>query len=323
MKKLLFVFNPNAGKGAVKSNLFNIIDLFTKNDYEVTTYPTQERLDGYRMILKNAGGYDLIVTSGGDGTLNESIKGLMDGKHNVPIGYIPTGTTNDFAHSFEIPKNILKAAENIITGTSFAYDVGSLNGEYFCYVAAFGAFTEVPYTTSQITKNLFGHLAYLMEAVKHIKTMEAYNITVEHDGEAYRDDFLVGLISNTVSICGLNNLVAKGVVLDDGLFEVTLIKMPNSPLELNSIINCLLRKDLTSDHFYTFKSSKVKFICEQEVAWTLDGENGGIHQIVEIINHKQALNIIVDNDDLFELSEQGLPNQQTNKDAPAKGKTKK
>ena len=310
LKKLLFVFNPNAGKGSIKSNLFDIIDLFTKNGYEVTTYPTQEKLDGYKKIAETADKYDLIVASGGDGTLSESIKGLMHSNLKVPLGYIPTGTTNDFAHSFDIPKKIKKAAENIINGVPFAYDVGSLNGEYFCYVAAFGAFTEVSYTTPQTTKNLFGHLAYLMEAVKHVKTLQAYDITVEHDGNVYRDEFILGLVSNTVSIGGLNNLVAKGVLLDDGLFEVTLVKMPTSPLELNSILNCLLRKDLTSKHFYTFKSSCVKFTSEDEIAWTIDGENGGVHTSVEIINHQRAVNVIVNEDNILELSEQGSLQQQ-------------
>ncbi len=296
MKKLLFVYNSNAGKGSLKNQLGDIIDIFTKGGYEVTAYPTQARLDCYEKIKDCAHKFDLVVSSGGDGTLSESIKGMMSSEVKTPLGYIPAGTVNDFANSMDIPKNMLQAAENIMQGAPFAYDVGSFNGDYFCYVAAFGAFTEVSYETPQSTKNIFGHLAYLMEAVKRIKTLEAYDITVEHDGETYRDDFILGLVSNTVSVAGLSNLVSKGVLFDDGLFEVTLVKMPNSPLELSSIINCILTKNLTSKYFYTFKTSHVRFTSDHEIAWTLDGESGGAYTVSVIENHKQAVKIIVRND---------------------------
>lgn len=300
MKKLLFVFNPNAGKSNIKDELCGIIDIFTKGGYEVTAYPTQAKLDGYEKIREDAEKYDIVVSSGGDGTLSESIKGIMNSGANVPLGYIPAGTVNDFAHSMDIPKKMLKAAENVITGVPFAYDVGSFNGDYFCYVAAFGAFTEVAYETPQSTKNVFGHLAYLLEGVKRIKTLQAYDITVEHDGESIRGDFILGLISNTYSIGGLSNLVAKGVVFDDGLFEVTLIKMPDSLLELNSILNCLLRKDLNPKYFYSFKTSHVRFTSDHEIAWTLDGESGGAYTVADIENHRQAVKIIVKGENLEE-----------------------
>lgn len=294
MKKLLFVFNLNAGKSTIKDSLCDIIDIFTKGGYEVTAYPTQARLDGYHKILEDASKYDLVVSSGGDGTMSESIKGIMNNGSGVPIGYIPAGTVNDFAHSMDISKNMIDAAHSVVNGVPFAYDVGSFNGDYFCYVAAFGAFTDVSYETPQSTKNIFGHLAYLMEGVKRIKTLEAYDITVEHDGEVYRDDFIVGLVSNTISIAGLSNLVAKGVVFDDGLFEVTLIKTPNSPLELSKILNCIIMKNLDPKYFYTFKTSRVRFTSDQEIKWTLDGESGGSYMVADIEALKQAVKIIVD-----------------------------
>ncbi len=293
MKKMLFVFNPNAGKSNIKNDLCDIIDLFTKNGYEVTAYPTQARLDAFEKIRDNAEKYDIIVTSGGDGTMNESIKGIMNSGANIPLGYIPAGTVNDFASSMEIPKKMLKAAENIVTGVPFAYDIGSLNGDYFCYVAAFGAFTEVAYETPQAAKNTFGHLAYLLEGVKRISTLQAYDITVEHDGEKFRDEYILGLVSNTYSIAGLSNLVAKGVLFDDGLFEVTLVKMPGSLIELNSILNCLIKKDLNPKYFCTFKTSHVRFTSDHEIAWTLDGESGGSYTVADIENHRQAVKIIV------------------------------
>lgn len=294
MKKLLFVFNPNAGKSTIKESLCDIIDIFTKGGYEVTAYPTQARLDGFQKILEDASKYDLVVSSGGDGTMSESIKGIMNSGANVPIGYIPAGTVNDFAHSMDISKNMIDAANAVVKGVPFAYDVGSFNGDYFCYVAAFGAFTDVSYETPQSTKNIFGHLAYLIEGVKRIKTLEAYDITVEHDGEVYRDDFIVGLISNTISIAGLSNLVAEGVVFDDGLFEVTLIKTPNSPLELSKILNCIIMKNLDPKYFYTFKTSRVRFTSEQEIKWTLDGESGGSYTVADIEAMRQAVKIIVE-----------------------------
>ena len=284
MKKLLFVFNPNAGKSTIKESLCDIIDIFTKGGYEVTAYPTQARLDGFQKILEDASKYDLVVSSGGDGTMSESIKGIMNSGANVPIGYIPAGTVNDFAHSMDISKNMIDAANAVVKGVPFAYDVGSFNGDYFCYVAAFGAFTDVSYETPQSTKNIFGHLAYLMEGVKRIKTLEAYDITVEHDGEVYRDDFIVGL----------SNLVAEGVVFDDGLFEVTLIKTPNSPLELSKILNCIIMKNLDPKYFYTFKTSRVRFTSEQEIKWTLDGESGGSYTVADIEAMRQAVKIIVE-----------------------------
>ncbi|MBE6836788.1 MAG: diacylglycerol kinase family lipid kinase [Ruminococcus sp.] len=296
MKKLLFVFNPNAGKSTIKDSLCDIIDIFTKGGYEVTAYPTQARLDGYQKILDDASKYDLVVSSGGDGTMSESIKGIMNSGAGVPIGYIPAGTVNDFAHSMDISKNMVDAANAVVKGVPFSYDVGSFNGDYFCYVAAFGAFTDVSYETPQSTKNIFGHLAYLMEAVKRIKDLEAFDITVEHDGEVYRDDFVVGLVSNTISIGGLSNLVAKGVVFDDGLFEVTLIKTPNSPLELSKILNCLIMKNLDPKYFYSFKTSRVRFTSEQEIKWTLDGESGGSYTVADIEALRQAVKIIVEPD---------------------------
>ena len=296
MKKLLFVFNPNAGKSTIKDSLCDIIDIFTKGGYEVTAYPTQARLDGYQKILDDTSKYDLVVSSGGDGTMSESIKGIMNSGAGVPIGYIPAGTVNDFAHSMDISKNMVDAANAVVKGVPFSYDVGSFNGDYFCYVAAFGAFTDVSYETPQSTKNIFGHLAYLMEAVKRIKDLEAFDITVEHDGEVYRDDFVVGLVSNTISIGGLSNLVAKGVVFDDGLFEVTLIKTPNSPLELSKILNCLIMKNLDPKYFYSFKTSRVRFTSEQEIKWTLDGESGGSYTVADIEALRQAVKIIVEPD---------------------------
>lgn len=296
-KKLLFVFNARAGKSHISDNLCEIINVFTAGGYEVTAYPTQCRLDAFQKIKDRAGDFDMIVASGGDGTLSEAIKGLMNSRAKPLIGYIPAGTVNDFARSMDIPRNMVQAAQNVLNGTPFALDIGSFNGEFYSYVAAFGAFTDVSYETPQSTKNLLGHLAYFLEGIKRINKLEAYDITVEHDGEVIRDDFVAGLITNSRTIGGLKNLVANGVIFDDGKFEVTLVKMPNSPLELQGLLAKIVMGDLNSKYFVTFKTSNLRVTCDSEIAWTLDGESGGSYTVAEIQNHKRALNIIIPRED--------------------------
>lgn len=294
MKKLLFVFNPYAGKGLIKTNLCDIIDIFTKGGYEVVAYPTQAAMDGYKKVKNDGSSYDLIVASGGDGTLSEVVKALMEHEDKIPLGYIPAGSTNDFASSMDIPKKMITAAKAIIDGVYFDYDVGELNGEYYVYVAGFGAFTDVSYETSQNAKNTFGHAAYIMEAVKRLNKITGQQMRIEHDGEVIEGSFILGLITNTVSVGGMRKLIAKGVCFDDGLFEITLVKTPTNIISLQKAISgALLNKLNDEKNFITFRSSRIKFIAENEVPWTLDGESGGVHKEVEIINHKRALRLIV------------------------------
>ena len=300
-KKLLFVFNPLAGKGLVKANLCDLIDIFTKGGFEVTAYPTQAPMDGYKKVRENAGGYDLIVASGGDGTLSEVVKALMEQDKKIPLGYIPAGSTNDFAASMGISKNMTEAASAIMEGVYFDYDIGQFNNECFVYVAGFGAFTDVSYETPQNMKNTFGHAAYVMEGIKRIPKLTGYKMTVEHDGVVIEDDFILGLVTNTVSVAGMRKLISEGVCFDDGLFEVTLVKTPSNLLELQKTITETLFSNLVKDkRFVTFKTSRVTFKSEGEVTWTLDGESGGSHKNVEIINHKQALRLIINPDEKTE-----------------------
>ncbi len=294
MKKLLFVYNARAGRSQIVSNLSDVIDVFTKEGYFVTTYPTQYRLDAFEKIKDLAPQYDLVVVSGGDGTLSEAVKGLMQCDVRVPLGYIPAGSTNDFARSVAIPKDMLKAAKNAVTGKRFPIDVGSFNGEYYCYVAAFGAFTDVSYETPQSIKNIFGHMAYFLQCVKSVGRLEAYALTVEHDGDVIEGDFVLGMISNALSIGGMSQLVSKkDVAFDDGLFEVVLIKMPNSPFEFQSLLSRLIVGDLDPKHFVTFKTSSMRITSESEIKWTLDGESGGSYSVVEIGTHRRAIDIVI------------------------------
>ena len=179
MKRLLFIYNPHAGKELLKPKLADVIDIFVKAGYEVVAYPTQAYRDAYKKIKKyDSSEYDLIVCSGGDGTLDEVVTGLMEIGANVPLGYIPAGSTNDFASSLEISRDMVKAAQDIVDGHLFSVDVGSFNEDNFIYVAAFGMFTDVSYETSQDLKNILGHLAYVMEGAKRIFDVKTYHLCV-------------------------------------------------------------------------------------------------------------------------------------------------
>lgn len=300
-KKLLFVFNPLAGKGLVKANLCDIIDVFTKQGYEVTAYPTQAPADGYEKVKCVAQEYDLIVACGGDGTLSEVVKALMKQDKKIPLGYIPAGSTNDFAASMGIPTKMTDAAAAIMSGVRFDYDIGEFNGQYYVYVAAFGAFTDVPYVTSQNLKNTLGHAAYIIEGIKRLTKITSHKMVVKHDDEVIEGNFILGLVTNTVSVGGMKNLITDGVCFDDGFFEVTLVKTPSNLMDLQKAITETLFSNLVKEKsIITFKTSKVTFASEDEVAWTLDGESGGSHKDVEIINHKQALRLIINPDDKTE-----------------------
>jgi len=294
-EKLLFIINPRSGTGQIKNKLLEIVDLFAKNGYEICIHTTQAKKDGYETIQKYGTRVAMVVASGGDGTLSECIKSIM----NLPeekrptMGYIPSGTTNDFAVSLRLPKNMVQAAENVVYGEKFKCDVGKFNEDYFTYIAAFGAFTDVSYETPQQMKNMLGHTAYVVEAIKRMGNLGSYKMKVEHDGIIIEDEFLYGMISNTTSIGGMKNLSKEGVRLDDGLFEVVLIKMPKTPMEYQAIITAILMQDFGGKYFYTFKAEKAVFSSQSDVKWTLDGEEGGKHRSVVIENYRQAVTIMV------------------------------
>ncbi len=299
-KKLLFIFNPHSGKGQIKNKLMDIVDIMVKRGYEVTAYPTQAREDALYKVQNEAALYDLVVCCGGDGTLDETVSGMMLSEKKVPLGYIPAGSTNDFAASLKIPKNMLKAAEIAVTGEPFACDVGYFNGDSFIYVAAFGLFTAVSYQTNQGLKNILGHAAYILEGAKSLMDIKSYHMRVEYEDKVYEDDFIYGMISNSSSVGGFKNLTGKNVLLDDGVFEVTLIKMPKNPLELNEIIFSLTKRRDETDLIYSFKTDSIKFYPDEVIPWTLDGEFGGDHREVEIRNRRRALEIMVGAEDKFE-----------------------
>lgn len=296
-KKLLFVFNPRSGKGQIKSKLLEIIDLFVKNGYQVTVHPTQKAGDAKNLVREQAGDYELVVCSGGDGTLDEVVTGMMERKKRVPVGYIPAGSTNDFAQTLHIPKNMLAAADIAVNGRIFSCDVGRFNKDYFVYVAAFGLFTDVSYQTSQNLKNVLGHGAYIIEGAKRLADIPSYRLRVEINGKVIEDDFIYGMITNSTYVGGVKNLALKDTKLNDGLFEVNLIRYPKNPVELNEILtNLMLPTVLETNHVMYFTTDKVRIHCVNgEMPWTLDGEFGGAHQDVEVINCRQAIELVVKN----------------------------
>lgn len=293
-KKMLFIYNPRAGKAKIRSNLLDIIDIFTKAGYEVTAYPTQARGDGIKAVTeRKIGYYDLVVCSGGDGTLDEVVTGMMRCEKKLPIGYVPAGSTNDFANSLHIPKNMIDAAQVIVNGEDFACDIGTFNDDIFVYIAAFGIFTEVSYETSQDSKNILGHMAYILEGMRRLASVKSYRIKVESSELSIEGEFLFGMVTNSISVGGFKRITGKYVQLDDGEFEVTLIKMPANPMELNLIMAALINRNINTDCMYCFKTSALRISSEEEIAWTLDGEFGGEHRDVEISNQKHALSIKV------------------------------
>ena len=309
MKKLLFVYNPRAGKEMLKPRLSDVLDIFVKAGYEVTVHPTQAYRDAYYQIKEyEVGKYDLIACSGGDGTIDEVATGMMKrremGKDVVPVGYIPAGTTNDFAKSLHIPRKPLAAADNAVKGVPFPCDIGKFNDSVFVYIAAFGIFTDVSYETDQAVKNVLGHMAYILEGAKRIFNIPSYKIKVEHDGEVIEDEFIFGMVTNSRSVGGFSNMVGKNIVFDDGLFEVTLSKTPKTPIALQEIIAALLIEQVDTKHMYTFKTKKITFDSVEEIPWTLDGEFGGEQDYVEIENVQKAMEIMVPENHVLELSEQ-------------------
>lgn len=290
--KVLFIFNPMSGVVQIKSQLLNIINIFSKAGYNLSIHATQRQNDALCTVRDRANEFDMIVCSGGDGTLNEVVNGLLINDHRPLLGYIPSGSTNDYATSLKLPKNMQRAAELIVNGIGMPYDMGKFNEKYFVYVAAFGAFTSVSYNTPQETKNLIGHLAYVFEGLKSVGNIKEYKMHIKSDELEFDESFIYGMITNSLSVGGLYNMARNNVMLDDGLFEVMLIRTPKSALNLSSISSYLLGIDKSSPFVEIFKTKNISFETEEEIPWTIDGEYGGSLKstVIEVLN--KPLNII-------------------------------
>lgn len=295
-KSLFFIFNPRAGKGQIRNSLVDIVDVFVKSGYEVCIYPTQSQGDAIRAVRERKKGYDLVVCSGGDGTLDEVVAGMIQSEERLPIGYVPAGSTNDFANSLTLPKNMVKAAKVAVKGKNFACDIGAFNQDTFVYIAAFGLFTDVSYGTGQEMKNVLGHMAYVLEGMKRLPSMKSYSMKFSYEDTVIEGDFIFGMITNSRSVGGFKRITGKNIELDDGQFEVTLIKRPANPMELNEIIAALVNREMSTDALFSFKTSALLVESEEPVAWTLDGEFGGEQRKIEIRNLRQAVDIRVPSD---------------------------
>lgn len=290
MKNALLIVNPCAGKMKSKTALFDIISRLCKAGYTLTTQVTQRRSHATQLVeemdIKNT---ELVVCCGGDGTLNEVITGMMGLEKKVPIGYIPTGSTNDFANSVGIPNDPVKAVENIINGEERQIDIGLFNGKFFTYIASFGAFTSASYTAPQATKNVLGHMAYVLEGIKDITGIEAKKIryfTKHRNGEG---DYIFGCVANSLSIGGILKLDSKIVSMNDGLFEVLLIKMPQNVNELHKAVWGLINSDFSDDIFEFFKTDDISFEMPADADWSLDGEFAKGVKDVSIENIENAI----------------------------------
>lgn len=294
MQKMLFVYNPRSGKGQIRNSLSSVIEIFTRAGYEVTVHPTSGERDARQTVRASAQTYDLIACCGGDGTLDEVVAGMMDSGVRRRIGYIPAGSTNDFGSSLGIPKQIEEAARLVVDGEIFPCDIGRMNEEYFVYVAAFGAFTDVSYQTNQDMKNALGHVAYLLEAMKRMGTWKSEWLRVESEEYSDEGEFVFGMITNSNSVGGIRGLPGNNVELNDGLFEVMLVRNPQSLGDWQDIITAVLTREESVGNVVRFKTHRLKFFSKEPIAWTRDGENGGEHTEVELVNLQQVLDIIVD-----------------------------
>lgn len=293
-KDLLLIYNSAAGKSGAVSSLSNMIRVFAQNNCRVVVYPILEGHGAEEILAEEGDRFDYVVCCGGDGTLNHTVNALMAlPKERRPLlGYVPTGSTNDFANSMGIAKSVVKNCRNIVRNEPFFYDVGSFNGKYFNYVAAFGAFTEVAYSTNQDLKNLLGHSAYIMEAIRTRPFGMKYSMRARANGRTFEGDYLFCSVTDSSTVGGINIPMLGNTVRDDGLFEVTMIKSPPSLLEYQNLFQGLLIEGFKSPYLELFQTDSISFEFDEPVAWTLDGEFGGKNDKVEIKVHNKAIGLV-------------------------------
>ena len=288
MKKMLFIMNPFAGMRKANRFLSDIISIFNRADYEVITYMTAAPGDCITAVARRAADVDLVVCAGGDGTFNETVSGILRSGVDVPVGYIPAGSTNDFATSLKLPTNILDAARLIVEGKPVSYDVGRFHDRYFTYVASFGAFTKASYATPQNAKNALGHTAYLLSGIQELSQIRKTRVKLElDDGTVIEDDFIFGSISNSTSMGGILTLDPKQVDMQDGKFELFLVRAPRDLLELSECVKALSEQRYNCK-VITFRSaSKITITASSNTNWTLDGElePGAENIVVENLHH--------------------------------------
>lgn len=295
-KKMLLLVNPKAGQKKAAKALWEIIDIFNRAGYSVITHITAGNNDGREAVLQHAEDVDIVVCSGGDGTFNETLSGVIDCGKNIPIGYIPAGSTNDFAASLNLSGDVLKAARDIAAGTADALDVGSFNGRYFSYVASFGLFTKASYATPQGMKNIFGHAAYILSGMQEISQIKSYHLKFTlTDGTEIEDNFVFGAVSNSTRFGGVLNLSKELVDLQDGMLELLLIRAPKDILELADCVRALQQQTYDCPMITFLKDSHFKISAPKDLNWTLDGEKQSGQAEIEVNCLHKAIQLIRNN----------------------------
>jgi len=303
-KKLLLLVNPIAGKKRVKVDMLGILKVFSDADFVTTVHVTRRSGDATDYVMESGKAYDVIVACGGDGTLNEVVTGALRIRYEGALGFLPAGTTNDFANSLGIPKGLLKAAQLIAQGEARELDFGAFNRlRYFIYVAAFGAFTDVSYSTDQKLKNVFGHAAYVSEAIARLVDLRSYHVKVTCDGVLYEDDFLFGAAANSLSLGGVMKLKPDQVDMADGYHEVLLIRNPKTASEFAQLSAELLSGNFENKSILLFRGKQITFECDEEIPWCVDGEFAGKFYQAEVRNLHSRLRIFFPNSEKARLPE--------------------
>lgn len=293
MKKMLFVMNPCSGQKKANKYLLEILDMFNRGGYQVTVHITAGPGDATQAVCRQCAGMDLVVCCGGDGTFNETVSGLLMAGQDIPVGYIPAGSTNDFAASMKLPSDIPEAVRNILEGEPVAYDAGDFGGRFFSYVASFGAFTRASYATPQSIKNALGHTAYVLEGINELSQIRKEHIRMELDDEVVEDDFLFGAVCNSTSVGGILTLNPEQVDMTDGLLEILLVRAPRSLLEIAECIQAVQNQRYNDCAMITFRSaSRMEVFADPEMPWTLDGEREDGHDHVTIANRHLAYRLM-------------------------------
>ena len=292
MKKMLFILNPCAGTKKANKFLTDILAVFNRAGYQTQVYVTEKTKDAIQAVKTFAPGMDLVVCCGGDGTFNETVTGLLEAGLSIPLGYIPAGSTNDFANSLKLPLHPLKAAQAIVAGSPRPLDIGLFNGRYFSYVASFGAFTKASYTTPQTVKNALGHTAYILESIKEIATIRKLPVRLELDGEVLEDNYIFGAVCNSTSVGGILSLDPNQVDMADGKFEILLVRAPKDLFEITECITAV-QKQQYNCRMMTFRSAKnVKILANADMPWTLDGEMADGSEELTATNLQHAITLV-------------------------------
>lgn len=291
LKRVLLIVNPKAGKMQSKYAMYNIVSRLCEDGYRVTVQTTLYRGHAGELAERAWEDQDFCICCGGDGTLNETVSGMMRADKRIPIGYIPCGTTNDFAQSMKIPTTTTRAVDLIIKGKPIPMDIGKFGNRYFTYIASFGAFTASSYNTPQQSKNFLGHFAYVLEGIRDLSSIQPYHMTVSSEDDVFTDDYIFGAVSNSTSVGGIVKL-NKGIVdMSDGMFEVILIRCPKNAMELSRIVHGITVSDFSDDMFRFFKTPEITFDMDKNLSWSLDGEYADGGTKVTITNIHNAIEI--------------------------------